>query len=389
MRRNSLELRVGPVVLAFLGFFVVGCFLLLAAGCQEQAAKPQQQIITQKEEPKVEKTAPARSKAETPKVVSQTKEAPVAKGPLPKIMFEKVVHDFGEIGPGTRPTCDFTFKNAGDSLLKITSIITPCGCTVAKLEKKEYKPGESGTIHVTYTAGQRAGSSRKYVHVNSNDPAKPKTSLSVKSRVVAVVSFTPQRLNLLLEQEDADVPKITLTSISGDKFSITGIRSTADSVTADFDSSIESAKFVLEPKVDVEKLKKNIYGTVVVSINHPKLKSITIPYSALSRFKISPPMLYVLNTEPGKPVKRDLWVLNNYGETFEIESVVSKEGLIKVTSEQKISKGYQYKVEITPPSVVGNTRAFSDVLYVQIKGGEKLDIRCTGTYSPKVFQGQK
>lgn len=403
MRLNSSVLGVRPGILRFFGspcaklavVFIIGFCLLLQAGCEEQVVTPKQTKIVQAEDtrilpPKESKTttAPPKAVVRTQTLVTETKVVPDAKGPAPKIMFEKVVHDFGKVSPGSRPKCEFTFKNAGESLLKISRVQSTCGCTAANLTKKEYKPGESGTLNITYTVGQRAMSTRKYVYVHSNDPANPKVTLTIKATIVTRVAFEPKRLNLLLERENADCSKITLTSVEGKKFSITGLKSTGDCITADIDSSIQATKFVLEPKVDAAKLKKYLNGNVVISVNHPDLKEVTIPYYALSRFKISPPMLYVLNTEPGKTITRDIWVFNNYGEAFEIESVSSKNGSIKVLSQQKISKGYQCKVEITPPPVEGSKRAFSDVLTVKIKDGEELVLSCTGTYSPKVFQKQ-
>jgi hypothetical protein len=42
-------------------------------------------------------------------------------------------------------------------MLKITDVKATCGCTVVQLEKREYAPGESGVIKVTYTAGSTPG----------------------------------------------------------------------------------------------------------------------------------------------------------------------------------------------------------------------------------------
>ena len=73
---------------------------------------------------------------------------------LPRISFEKTVFDLGEIGQGTKNTCDFRFTNTGRGLLKIGNISRTCGCTVFKLDKNEYAPNETGAIKVIYTAGK-------------------------------------------------------------------------------------------------------------------------------------------------------------------------------------------------------------------------------------------
>jgi len=59
---------------------------------------------------------------------------------LPKVFFEKTVCDLGEVGQGTKNTCEFRFTNTGRDLLKIGKISRTCGCTVFQLDKKEYAP---------------------------------------------------------------------------------------------------------------------------------------------------------------------------------------------------------------------------------------------------------
>jgi len=70
----------------------------------------------------------------------------------PKISFEQTVCGLGQVGLGSRNTCEFKFTNAGRDTLKITNIRSTCGCAVARLERQEYAPGEPGTLKVTYTA---------------------------------------------------------------------------------------------------------------------------------------------------------------------------------------------------------------------------------------------
>jgi hypothetical protein len=72
-------------------------------------------------------------------------------------------------------------------------------------------------------------------------------------------------------------------------------------------------------------------------------------------------------------------LVSNYGEDFEVESTSSKNGIAKVVSQQKTAKGYEFEVEVTP-SPRDDTGKFGDVLYVHLKGGEKLEIICYGRY---------
>jgi hypothetical protein len=341
-------------------------------------------VLAAPNEPVIGPGSPKRDKERLAPPPAKTKTTPEANKPGPKITFEKVVHDFGEVGPRTRHSCEFKFTNTGDGLLQIGRIKPSCfGCTVTKLSKKEYTPDESGTLKVTYSSSKRSGLERKYVFVYSNDKARPSVTLTVKAKIVPKVSYQPERLNLSLKGGNADCPKITLTSRDNQPFAITQFKSTANSITADFDASVKKTKFVLEAKVDMEKLRRGLNGSISISLTHPECRTVTIPFITRPRFKITPLSIYILNAEPQKPIKRKVWIFNNYGEDFEIESALPQKGIIKVLSQEKVRSGYQFEVEITPPAAEGGKRFFKDVFVVNIKGGEKLQITCRGFYNSR------
>jgi len=219
--------------------------------------------------------------------------------------------------------------------------------------------------------------------VNSNDKARPSVTLTVKARIVPKVSYQPEKLNLSLKDENAGCPEITLTSLDNQPFAIRQFKSTANSITAEFDASVKKAKFVLQPKVDVEILRRALNGSISISLTHPECRTVTIPFNTRPRFKITPLSIYILHAEPGKPTKRKVWIFNNYGEDFEIESASPQKGIIKVLSQEKVRSGYQFELEITPPAVEGKKTIFKDVLFVNIKGGGKLQISCRGFYDSR------
>jgi hypothetical protein len=354
-----------------LATIVVSCVLVLGIGCREQVRvteKPQDKLAV----PKPPVAPPGKIK------IPEPNEAATGG---PKIMFEQVVYDFGDMGPGIQKTGEFKFTNAGNSLLKITSVEECCG-VVTRLNKKEYAPGESGTLEVDYRSTLQSGMMRRQIYVNSNDKATPRVTLTIKATIVQKVSFQPDRLNLLLKA-DVNCPSITLTSLDGKPFSIKQFKSTGDSITADIDSSVEATKFVLQPKLDVEKLRRGLSGVIEISLTHPEYNTVAIPFSALPAFEVNPPLIIIFKAEPQKPIERDLWVLGNYGTDFEIESTSSQNNIIAVSSQQKIRNGYQFKLMITPPEASANQRIFTDVFSVNIKGSEKLIVNCRGFYQQK------
>ena len=300
---------------------------------------------------------------------------------LSEIKFEKMVYDFGEVGPNSKQKGQFEFTNVGEGLLKITKVEKCCG-VVTRIDKMKYAPGESGVLQVEWNSGPLESKMDRQLVVHSNDKTNPQTTLTIKALTVLKVAWEPKRLRLFLDEDNAGCPKITISSIDERPFSITGFKSTADCITSDFDPTAEATKFVLEPRIDTEKLKKSLKGRVNISLNHPMGKNATILYSVLPKYTVSPSMIFIWDSEPEKPVVKTIDLLNNFRKDFEIESVTSKDNIIgvKVLEQRKITNGYQLDVELTLPAVENKT-TFKDELFVNIKGGEKLSIPCNGRYS--------
>lgn len=98
------------------------------------------------------------------------------------IKFETTEHDFGDIMEGEKVSYSFKFNNVGKDDLVITSVSTTCGCTVTDFPKDPLKPGESGTIEVTFNSSGRSGKQVKVITVATN--ANPSMSqLTIKANV--------------------------------------------------------------------------------------------------------------------------------------------------------------------------------------------------------------
>ncbi|HCO93476.1 MAG TPA: hypothetical protein DIU00_05920, partial [Phycisphaerales bacterium] len=265
---------------------MMSCLLLLQAGCEEEMMAPRQQLsqdffrqfnhIQQSSRP-----------------VATTRTTTRTRRTSPKIEFEKMIHDFGNVGPRTNNLCEFRFTNAGNSTLKIGEIVNTCGCTPFVLEKKEYSPGESGTLKVNYFSEAQYGQTTKNLEIYSNDRTQPKVILAVKANIMMKVDYEPKMLSLLLKKENADCPQITITSTDNQPFSINSFKSTANCITADFNPSEKATKFVLQPKVDMASLGKTLNGRIEIGIDHPECKTISVGMSTLPQFKISPRAIIV------------------------------------------------------------------------------------------------
>ena len=339
---------------------IAGLALLLISGCQKQS-KIEEQL------------QPTSTQAQEQAIIMTD-----TNQPGPKIKFDKVVLDFGEVGPGTKSTDEFKFTNVGEEALKITKVGQCCGVVTA-MEKREYAPGESGTLKVTYNAPAGTGRQMRQLVVSSNDPANPSVRLTIKANIVPKIECKPPRLKLFLDEENAGCDTLTITSLDDQPFAITGFKSTADCITADYDPEIKAKEFVLHLKVDMEKIQKNPKGSIDINLSHPESSIAYVPFDVLPKFSINPPLLIVFNAEPGKSILRKVWIFNNYKEDFEITSATSKNNTIKVLNQTKVNNGYQFEVEITPPERQDQLR-FTDTFNIEIKGGETKTLVCNGYY---------
>ena len=87
-----------------------------------------------------------------------------------KIQFDQSEYNFGSF-PETSPVqkCTFTFTNSGDKPLVINQAIASCGCTVPSYPKAPIKPGQKGTIEVTYNGKTKfTGHFKKAITIYTN-----------------------------------------------------------------------------------------------------------------------------------------------------------------------------------------------------------------------------
>lgn len=95
--------------------------------------------------------------------------------------FVEESHDFGKIPQGKPVTFDFKFTNVGTEPIIISKVESNCGCTVPKYTQTPVKPGEDGSVSVTYNASSVSHFSKSVrVFSNAKTPIK---SLYIKGEV--------------------------------------------------------------------------------------------------------------------------------------------------------------------------------------------------------------
>jgi len=99
----------------------------------------------------------------------------------------------------------FKFENKGTKPVKITSVKSSCGCTVASSKQDELAPGEKGEVTANFKIGGRTGVQQKAITVTTDDPEQPTINLMLKA--VIPVSLDVQPNFVFWENGEAPKPK--------------------------------------------------------------------------------------------------------------------------------------------------------------------------------------
>ncbi len=103
--------------------------------------------------------------------------------PLPHIVLDNISFDFGTVDEGVDLKHTFRVTNSGTGLLKLFSAYSSCGCTIAKIEKKQLEPGESTNIAISVDTAMKQNKVTKTVSVCSNDAKTPVVTIFLSMNV--------------------------------------------------------------------------------------------------------------------------------------------------------------------------------------------------------------
>ena len=145
----------------------------------------------------------------------------------------------------------FTYQNAGKEPVHFKSVHASCGCTTAQTQKDQVPPGDKGEITATFTIGDRTGTQVKTVTVETDDPANPKTVLTLRTIIPQQLEITPTFV--FWKQGEKPDPK-TITVKVGKEFTVNHIKVTSSS--PDFQTKVEEAGKG-EFKIDVQPKETN------------------------------------------------------------------------------------------------------------------------------------
>ena len=107
----------------------------------------------------------------------------------PSLEIDRTVHNFGDIIHKSGPvSCTFRMKNIGSQPVVIYNVVSTCGCTDVEWTREPVRPGQTGTVSVTYSNDEGAYPFDKTLTAYISDSKKP---VLLKIRGVSIDSPKP------------------------------------------------------------------------------------------------------------------------------------------------------------------------------------------------------
>ena len=114
--------------------------------------------------------------------------------PQPSIVVDQDTYDFGVMDSMSVGYHDFPIKNVGNAPLTLAEGRSTCSCTIGSVGAGEVPPGGSTTVNLEWRGKKNAGPFRHSATVLTNDPTRPRVTLTVQGRMTGWLRAVPREL---------------------------------------------------------------------------------------------------------------------------------------------------------------------------------------------------
>lgn len=249
----------------------------------------------------------------------------------PQLAFETQTHQFGKISDTENADAIFKFTNKGNQTLVISDIHASCGCTVPKLEKTEYAPGESGEFKVSYNPRNKHGVQNQTVTITSNDPASPRTMVTIQADVQPVITIEPviaqtgtvrkgeeRKVSVTITLRDPESKVTDVTSSDPDKVKIVILKNEV----IDLDGKPANRctlEATVSPKSTVGRIQ--VSGTVRTTDKNKPIVSFQVMGDIEGDIYKQPARMSFGSVRPGSAIKTTAKLTHRDGKPFKVLSV--------------------------------------------------------------------
>ena len=279
-----------------------------------------------------------------------------AEQPAPAAVALETVKDFGTVNKGQRVTHEFQIRNDGDQILKVTDVRPSCGCTVAEYDKT-VAPGAIGKVKATVDTRNFKGGIAKSVRVFTNDPANPQIDLVIKANVKSQIEVSPGYARFIAVYGEPQKTSVQ-TVWSGDRrdLKILKAESPYSFVDVSFreagdderDQGVQGRQWQVEVDLDKDAPVGPMADFIVLTTDHPKLKTLRIPISGFVRpvMSVTPRIADFGRREVAEPQTASLEIRNLSSGAVKLSEITSNLAGLEAEIEP-LEDGRLYKILLT------------------------------------------
>jgi len=283
-------------------------------------------------------------------------------------MFKEYVHDFQKVPLGEIPEYRFEIQNIYKEDIRIRSINSSCGCTIASSSKNILKTWEKGEILCRFnTPAVGAGFKQATITVRFDRPFVGEVQLTVRGTIVSGVSFSPDTIEFGQVSESHRPKKTVRLSSAGNPYlRIVDVKSKFDHITV-FNpervaSAGNSAVYELTAQLKDSVPKGYSQGELYVIVeenpgnrpgNRPILRQIPLKFNAkvVAPLQLAPEILTLGAIEPGEKITQKIFLTSEMA--FKITDVRCQSGAFSVRAEPDARKVHIVEVSYTGEKKLG------------------------------------
>lgn len=256
--------------------------------------------------------------------------------------------DFGERSEADIVSHEYTVKNRGKSVLRITDVRTDCGCTTARFDQA-IPPGGEGKITLKLDVKNFQGHVKKNAVVSSNDPQNPRVVLSLQGAIKPLIEVRPGKMVYFQGMADQLSEKTVDILTTQHPFHV---RKTEDDLGAKAAYRFETVEDGLHYRLRIaNRLRQGNYrGTITLFTDLAEKPEVTVWVNGFveGEIGIRPNVLVVGRVAPEQPLlSGKVLVVSNRGRPFRITKCVHDERIIRVVP-SPLPDGTGFSLEISP-----------------------------------------
>jgi len=101
----------------------------------------------------------------------------------------------GKVYEGRTIRHEFMLRNPGTDTLRIDSVRTSCGCTIARLPSQRIAPDRQLTLSVSFDTKDITGAFTRQIFINTNDPSEGRAVISCGMDIRPVIRVEPRYIS--------------------------------------------------------------------------------------------------------------------------------------------------------------------------------------------------